>query len=252
MCVLKKKLLRIGGVIFACSLILGIIYFNHQVELLRQIIIQNESEISTLKQQKGELENSIAKTELDNLKKSNTELEKTVKNLMTDNDALRQTVRIAVQTGVAKPAKVGITPIFKVTSRSSNDVIFRIRLSELSHGSYQNRLENVSFNINDKEKWKDVGIWHVSRYTATKDECDNNPSMTADSKLVTPGFTVAIDPAFWKYGTIFYFEGLGFGVASDCGGTVKGKNRADFLVASKKFANVLSTSRRVWVVYTPE
>lgn len=89
-------------------------------------------------------------------------------------------------------------------------------------------------------------------YTATTEECDSTPSTTADGKLVTPGFTVAIDPKCWKYGTIFYFDGLGFGVAADCGGGIKGKNRADFLVVSKKFAYLISGNRHVWVVYTPK
>lgn len=250
-------------------LIFGLIKFYRETISLTEIISNNEVKISALNLEKTTLlqdiknlnqltvTNSDLKTKLDSVKKSNEELQKvsdelqkTVDNLIKDNNSLRETVGKAVQSGTAKPNVVGITPIFRTASRSS-DGLFRGSLSSLSRGSYQNQKVDLSFDINNKDEWIDAGNWHVSMYTATTGECDSNPSITADSKLVTPGFTVAVDPRYWKYGTIFYFDGLGFGVASDCGGAIKGRNRADFLVASKQFALNLTDSRHVWVVYKP-
>lgn len=222
------------------------------LNLEKTTLLQDIENLNLLTKTNSDLETKLESVTKSNeeLKKVCDELQKTVDNLIKDNNSLRETVGKAVQSGTAKPNVVGITPIFRTASRSS-DSIFRGSLGSLSRGSYQNQKVDLNFDINNKDEWIDAGNWHVSMYTATTEECDSSPSITADSKLVTPGFTVAVDPRYWKYGTIFYFDGLGFGVASDCGGAIKGKNRADFLVASKQFAANLTDSRHVWVVYKP-
>lgn len=261
---MRKWIIRICFVFFAVIIFFGVVDLNNEISSLKKTNSKNDEAINALQKENTELHknltdlkeltrvNSDLKIKLDFANKTSNDLQKTVDNLVKDNNNLRETVKQAVQAGVAKPNVVGITPSFTVTSRGSSLTTFSRSMDGLSRGLYQHRQINVSFNINNKEKWIDAGNWYVSRYTATVGECDSNPSMTADSKLVTPGFTVAVDPKHWKYGTIFYFEGLGFGVAADCGGGVKGKKRADFLVSSKKFSSILTDHRQVWVVYIPK
>jgi len=185
--------------------------------------------------------------------KENESLNNSIEQLTNDVNALNKTVSKAAQIGISRPDRVGVTPQFILSSRGSFD---RIRnqdvLKNLSKGSYQYQQEEVSFDINDRNSWLDLGDWMVSLYTATVEECDSNPSFTASGSLVTPSFTVSVDKRYWKFGTIFYFEGLGFGIAADTGGAIKGKNRADFLVASKTFANLASGHRKVYLVYVPK
>ncbi len=262
MLILVKQTKSVCAVAIAVVLVLSFGILYREINSLKNLNSEKEARIIKLKQQNVDLQKGLSKLEeltainselekkFTQINKANKELQKTVDNLVIDNNSLRDTVKKAAESGISKPPKVGITPRFTVSSRGTNN--FRQSLRSLSQGSYQHRQENISFNINDRTKWTKAGTWYVTRYTATVGECDTNPSITADNKLVTPGFTVAVDPAYWKYGTIFYFDGLGFGVAADCGGAVKGKKRADYLVASKKFSNILDNYRQVWVVYVPK
>jgi 3D (Asp-Asp-Asp) domain-containing protein/cell division protein FtsB len=227
---------------------------NHN---LKETLSVYNTQIDKLLEQVIDLNDELAKSQSlkeQNYKllKENEALTESVDQLTKDVNALNKTVSKTSQTGNSRPEKVGIAPQFTLSSRGSFD---RSRnqdvLKNISKGSYQNQSQEVFFDIDDRNSWKYLGNWRMSQYTATVGECDANPSITASGKLVTPSFTVAVDPKYWKYGTIFYFQGLGFGVAADCGGGVKGKNRADYLVASKDFARSLDKNRDVYLVYVP-
>ena len=228
------------------SVPIGHLIMNNRA--LKETVGSQQNEISTLQNQAKNLQ-----SENKTLTKKNQDLTQENRDLIKAFNEENQTINKAAQTGTAKPNRVGFGPQFTLVSRGGFDRYQRQDILEnLSKGSYQYQKEKVCFDVDDRKSWSDLGDWFVSCYTATVDECDNNPSITASGKLVTPSFTVAVDPKFWKYGTIFYFQDLGFGIAADCGGSVKGKNRADFLVASKTFARSSSGNQRVYLVYTPE
>ena len=65
---------------------------------------------------------------------------------------------------------------------------------------------------------------------------DGESTYTATGTIATPGRTVAVDPKYIPHGTEIEIEGVGFRIAEDCGGAIKGKNRIDLLVETHQEA----------------
>ena len=99
----------------------------------------------------------------------------------------------------------------------------------------------------DYSKLEYVGEFEGTAYTPSPDECSNNLGYTASGQAIVPGVSIAVDTNYWKLGTKFYIEGLGYVIAMDTGSAVKGKNRFDYAVFDKEFAFKLG--RKKWKVY---
>lgn len=99
----------------------------------------------------------------------------------------------------------------------------------------------------DYSKLEYVGEFEGTAYTPSPEECSNNLGYTASGKPIVPGVSIAVDTKYWKLGTKFYVEGLGYVVAMDTGNAVKGQYRFDYAVFDRSFAFKLG--RQKWKVY---
>lgn len=73
---------------------------------------------------------------------------------------------------------------------------------------------------------------------------------TATGVRATEGITIAVDPKVIPYGTKVYIDGVGFRIAQDCGGAVKG-NKIDVFVNAHKDCYKTEYNQKaakVWIV----
>ena len=75
------------------------------------------------------------------------------------------------------------------------------------------------------------GKFKITAYTPSPSE-NGGSTLTATGRSLAGNewSIVAVDPSYWRYGTKFYIEGVGYVSAQDCGGAIKGSNRFDLLV----------------------
>ena len=76
-----------------------------------------------------------------------------------------------------------------------------------------------------------LGKFKITAYTPSPSE-NGGSTLTATGRSLAGNewSIVAVDPSYWRYGTKFYIEGVGYVSAQDCGGAIKGSNRFDLRV----------------------
>lgn len=199
---------------------------NNEKQLMQKIINEDitlKQEYETLRLEYNSLKENNSKAsrssgdlsrQLDTLKKQNSELSKQVEDLVNDNIALQNTLKIAASVGVEPQS---FTAFKRLEPRTA-----------INRGKY-------------------IGKFLGTAYTPSKEECGNDKGITRSGKPIMPGITIAIDNHYWPFGTVFYIKGLGYTIAMDTGSAIKGKYRFDFSVFDKEFAKKLGS--RKWEVY---
>ncbi len=183
------------------------------LEVDKEQVVKDQLIIEETKKEIEEQKKEIAE-EQENLAYTAEMLAKNNQSIIEENMRLQDTLKIA--------AAVGITP------QNYGD-------AEAADGAV------------DFSKLEYVGIFEGTAYTPSPEECSNNLGFTASGKPIVAGVSIAVDTDYWKLGTEFYIEGLGYVVAMDTGSAVKGRNRFDYAVFDKDFAWQLG--RRDWKVY---
>lgn len=123
-------------------------------------------------------------------------------------------------------------------------------LKEAASVGVKPRNYNIADEVNeaiDFSKLEYVGEFEGTAYTPTAEECGNNLGYTASGKPIIAGVSIAVDNKYWKMGTKFYIEGLGYVIAMDTGSAVKGKYRFDYAVFDRDYA--FQIGRRKYKVY---
>jgi len=219
----KKKIfifVAVGlvGVIFIISInsknIIKEYDIRHEKLSLDKIELENQKLI--IEEEKAKVEDEKAKVEEEKAK-AIADAEIIAKNnlyLVEQNIKLQNSIKMAASAGV-KPQNYGEAE--EITSAVDYD--------------------NLEY----------VGEFEGTAYCPTVEECGNNLGYTASGKPIIAGVSVAVDTKYWKLGTKFYIEGLGYVVAMDTGSAVKGRERFDYAVFDKAYARQLG--RRKWKVY---
>jgi len=212
-----KRLLLINYILIL--LVIGLGVLNCKVWMMfidtKQQLQEVNSKIDAFNAQQREFETE-RNTLLDELKSLRKKVEINDR-LLNENDNLRSTIKkLSFNEGVSRSG-IGLhraTP-----------------------------LENITLQQN-------LGIFRISYYTPSKEECGSNSGITSSGRPVVGAYTCAADTSIWSYGTLFYVEGFGLVEVMDTGGAIKGSNRLDIcLVTNRSAALQMGVNyRNVWLV----
>ncbi len=219
----RNKILLAVLALVLCGMCFAFVYakdtvkeYNEKTEDLQTDMQNLEIAKNDIEEQKDEIEKQKEeiKTEQERILTEAEQLAKNNQSLIEENMRLQDSVKMAASVGI-KPQNFG-------EAESADTAV-------------------------DYSKLTYIGEFEGTAYTPSPDECSNNLGLTASGKPIVPGVSIAVDTNYWKLGTEFYIEGLGYVVAHDTGGAVKGKYRFDYAVFDKSFARLLG--RRKWKVY---
>lgn len=97
-----------------------------------------------------------------------------------------------------------------------------------------------------------LGRWYGTAYNNVPEQTDDTPDITASGRRIVLGYSIAVDPAYWrtaiKEGWLFWIEGIGICRADDTGSKIKGQHRFDLAVATKSMAYTVTGYRQVWLL----
>lgn len=219
----KKKIITIiASIVLVIAVIFGVraAYLAFENREQTKKLASMEAELQT---QKSQIESQIAEIEEAKSKATDDVLERLEQaEIIAQNNLYLVEQNIKLQNQIKEAAKAGIKP--------------------QNYGTTEEVTEAVDYS-----KLEYIGEFEGTAYTPTVEECGNNLGYTASGKPIIAGVSIAVDNAYWKMGTEFYIEGLGYVIAMDTGGAIKGKYRFDYAVFDRTYAKQIG--RRKYNVY---
>lgn len=96
------------------------------------------------------------------------------------------------------------------------------------------------------------GVYKITYYCPCKKCCGKNPwdkgyGITATGTVAAEGRTIGVNPKLIPYGSQVYIEGLGWFVAEDTGGGLKGKHIDVFMASHERALKAGVRNAVVWV-----
>jgi 3D (Asp-Asp-Asp) domain-containing protein len=146
--------------------------------------------------------------------------------------------KIAEANGLANPShiregQVLKVPIAEVKVRKTDEpALPALSLPFLARGRYAGEFTLTAYTAGLESTGKKPG--------------DPNSGVTSSGEKVTEGITIAVDPKVIPIGSRVYIEGIGYRVAQDVGGAIKGK-RIDVYMSDVKEARKFGVKNGVRV-----
>ena len=214
-----KKRLKIIAII-AVLLVITCAFLAVNAKIMK---LEYDLRYAELRLQKSQIESQIEEIESQKLEADQEVQEKLIAaEKVARNNLYLVEQNIKLQNQIKEAAKVGVKP--------------------QNYG----KTEEVTSAV-DYDKLEYIGEFEGTAYTPTVEECGNNLGYTASGKPIIAGVSIAVDTKYWKMGTEFYIEGLGYVIAMDTGSAIKGKYRFDYAVFDKDYAKQIG--RRKYKVY---
>ena len=116
--------------------------------------------------------------------------------------------------------------------------------------------EQVNNITKEAVKMREIGSFRLTAYCPCSICCDQYAASPigktgAMEVGVYRGITFAVDPRVIPYGTKMYVEDVGVGIATDCGGAIKG-NRIDVYIPDHqeaiKFGTMGGKAKKVYII----
>lgn len=105
-------------------------------------------------------------------------------------------------------------------------------------------------------KMREIGSFRLTSYCPCTECCDQYGASPVGKTGsigvgVYEGITFAVDPRVIPYGTKMYIEDVGVGIATDCGGAIKG-NRIDVYIPdhqrAREFGTMGGQAKKVYII----
>lgn len=96
-----------------------------------------------------------------------------------------------------------------------------------------------------------ITAYNLDRISTGKDPGDPGFGITATGTFAKTGRTVAVDPAVIPYGSLLFIEGVGWRIAEDTGGAIRG-HHIDVLMPSRRNALQFGVKQCKVTVYIPD